>query len=80
LAAQAAVASIPLGWARQFVGDEDIQLQLGAAGWATSARVAGSDVLRAAIAHLAANRPGLDDVLSRARTAKTERGRRRLGR
>jgi hypothetical protein len=47
--------------------------------WATSARVAGSDVLRAAIAHLADNSRGLDDVLGRARTAKTQRDRRRLG-
>ena len=47
--------------------------------WATNARVAGSDVVRAAIAHLAANPPALDDVLGRAKAAKTERDRRRLG-
>lgn len=47
--------------------------------WATTARVAGSDVVRAAIAHLAANPPALDDVLGRAKAAKTERDRRRLG-
>lgn len=47
--------------------------------WAISGRVTGSDIIRAAIAHLADNRPGLDDVLGRARTAKTERDRRRLG-
>jgi hypothetical protein len=47
--------------------------------WATNARVAGSDVVRAAIAHLAAHPPALDDVLGRAKAAKTERDRRRLG-
>jgi hypothetical protein len=37
------------------------------------------DVVRAAIAHLAAHPPALDDVLGRAKAAKTERDRRRLG-
>lgn len=47
--------------------------------WTTTNRVAGSDVLRAAIAHLAANPATLDDVIARAKEAKNERDRRRLG-
>lgn len=56
-------------------GDDYDQLRT----WATSARVAGSDVLRAAIAHLAEHPGALKDVLSRAHAAKAERDRRRLG-
>lgn len=58
------------------LGDDDYD-QLRA--WATSARAAGSDVMRAAIAHLAEHPRALEDVLGRARAAKTERDRRRLG-
>jgi hypothetical protein len=47
--------------------------------WATSARAAGSDVMRAAIGHLAEHPLALEDVLGRASAAKTERDRRRLG-
>jgi hypothetical protein len=47
--------------------------------WATSARAAGSDVMRAAIGHLAEHPRALEDVLGRASAAKTERDLRRLG-